>query len=131
MSFYYISPLEAVPVSTTKDPWILACQHTRHDLLDERVEFILFLKVLMHVLQKSNKHILLHQARLVVMTSVEQYKSGDPSVSCLEHEVGARLKKLIDSATWDLAKRYTTYYVQRKWHNHRPKFSRRGHVMNP
>ena len=85
---------------------------------DRRVEFALFLKIIIKCLEKSEQFFLLHQARLVVMTCTRGQKMGDPSFSPLSDAIEMRLKKLIsedknNKDVWRKAKNYTDIYLTR------------------
>ena len=81
---------------------------------EKRVEFALFLKVLLRCLEKSNQSLLLQQARLVVVTCTRGNRMGDPSFSPLSSAIEMRLRKLIGDHEWQQAKNYTRFYQRRQ-----------------
>jgi hypothetical protein len=85
----------------------------RHDRGD-RVEFALFLKVLLHCLERSKEYVLLEKARLVVMNCTRGYKTGDPNFSPLVEAIEIRLKKLVGDRIWKQAREYTRFYIARR-----------------
>lgn len=81
---------------------------------DERVEFALFLKIIIRCLERSKHYFLLRQARLVVKTCTIGHKMGDPNFSPLVDAVEMRLKKLVGDRIWKQARAYTKIYLKRK-----------------
>lgn len=94
----------------------LVLDHHDHD---ERVEFALFLKVLLRCLEKSKQYVLLQQARMAVMTCTNGYKMGNPSFSPLIDAIEIRLKKLVGDSIWTQARNYTKFYLRRKQYQSR------------
>jgi hypothetical protein len=78
--------------------------------IKKRIEFALFLKVLLRYLQKSNQFFLLEQTRLVVSSCTTGHRMGDPSCSRLVESIETRLRKLVGEQNWRLAKGLTRYY---------------------
>jgi hypothetical protein len=77
------------------------------------MKFALFLKVLIRYLEKTDQTSILRQVRLVVLACIRGHRMGDPTFMPLEESIEIRLKKLVNSSTWEQAKRYTIYYMRR------------------
>ena len=85
-----------------------------HNHRDERVEFALFLKVLLRCLERSKEYFILQQARLVVMTCTRGHKMGDPSFHPLVEQIEIRLKKLVGDRIWKQARALTRFYLKKQ-----------------
>jgi hypothetical protein len=91
-------------------------------LRERRVEFALFLKVLLRCLKNSQQTSVLRQTRLVVFAFIRGHSRGDPAFDPLEKAIEFQLKRLIDEKTWDQAKRYTRYYLNTRQRRLAPSF---------
>jgi hypothetical protein len=85
--------------------------HTRKPLRDKRIEFAIFLKVLLRCLEISEQKSVERQSRLVVLACIRGLSRGDPSFYPLEDAIEYQLKRLVDERTWDKAKWYIQYYL--------------------
>jgi hypothetical protein len=86
-----------------------------HDnLRDKRIEFALFMTILIRCLEKSHQSSILRQARLVVLACIRSHKTGDINFDPLDEAIVHHLKKVVDEETWSQARRYTKFYLARK-----------------
>jgi hypothetical protein len=97
----------------------MASEH-KLQTLEKRIEFALFLKVLLTHLRKSHQYLLMQQARLVVRRCTTGHRMGDPSSSQLVESIESRLRKLVGEQNWRLAKGLTRYFNMTR---HRQKHS--------
>ena len=89
-------------------------------LINERIQFILFMKILLHCMKRSTNDddhhmMLLQQVRLVVITCTNGHKLQDPTFVCensIIDSITLRLKKIIgETIYWKQAHQYTHYYL--------------------
>jgi hypothetical protein len=81
---------------------------------EKRIEFAIFLKVLIRCLENAHQESMLRQTRLVVMACIRGHDMGGTSFYSLEDAIELRLKRIVHAATFTQAKRYARYYLQRK-----------------
>ncbi|KAG7367352.1 hypothetical protein IV203_030023 [Nitzschia inconspicua] len=83
-------------------------------LREKRVEFALFLKVLLRCLGNAHPTSVQRQARLVVLACIRGHARGDPSFYPLEDVIEYQLRRIIDERIWDQAMRFTEFYLMRR-----------------
>jgi hypothetical protein len=95
---------------------------TTLDRNHQRIQFLLFVKILCRYLEKQEQYLVLQQVRLAVMTFTHcargHGKSDDRSTMTYaggEHlqvdSIRVRLRKLVDDETWNHASNYTRFYL--------------------
>jgi hypothetical protein len=73
-----------------------------------RLNFLLFIKIMFHILEKSGDELMIEQAKLVVF-NCRQLSSDDMRQSVERH-----LKGLLGESIWNQAAGYTGCYLKRK-----------------
>jgi hypothetical protein len=71
-----------------------------------RVHFLLFVKVLFRILQKSEDELLREQAKLVILCRQSSQE--------LRQTMATDLKLLVGESIWDQAEEYTLFYLKNK-----------------
>jgi hypothetical protein len=82
--------------------------------LFERVEFALFVKVLLKCLEDDQQYLMVQQSRRIIVTCTQRHRSGDPSFWPLMDSIMVRLRRLVGERYWRQAVNYTRFYVQRR-----------------
>ena len=83
-------------------------------LKEKRIEFAIFIKVLIRCLEYTHQEAILRQTKLIVMACIRGHELGDASYRPLEIAIEERLKRIVDRATWEQAHSYCKYYLSRK-----------------
>jgi hypothetical protein len=71
-----------------------------------RVHFLLFVKVLFRILQKSEDELLREQAKLLILCRQSSQE--------LRQTMATELKLLVGESIWDQAEKYTLFYLKKK-----------------
>jgi len=79
-----------------------------------RVEFALFIKVLLRHLQRTRQYTLLQQCRLVIITCTRRMRMGDPDFIPISEAIERRLFDIVGKGNWKKAQAYTRYYIKRE-----------------
>ena len=106
------------PIKRSEEEFRRHQQHQRRwALIEERIQFILFMKILLECMKRSTNDedhhmMLLNQVRLVVITCTNGHKLHDPTFDSLIDSIKCRLKKIIgETIYWKQAHQYTHYYL--------------------
>ena len=106
------------PIKRSEEEFRRHQQHQRRwALIEERIQFILFMKILLECMKRSTNdedhHMMLfNQVRLVVITCTNGHKLHDPTFDSLIDSIKCRLKKIIgETIYWKQAHQYTQYYL--------------------
>lgn len=84
-----------------------------NDMRLARLEFAIFLKILLRYLKQQKLYLLLEKVRNLVMRCTYQNRKGNPYYSPLVQTLQSRLRKLVGENIWNRVKTYTVLYIQR------------------
>ena len=82
--------------------------------LFERVEFALFLKVLIKLLNNDQQYMIVRNAKIIIIQCTRGNKAGDSNCIPLIGSIVMRLRPLVGKWYWDRAMEYTKWYVRRQ-----------------
>ena len=80
----------------------------------ERVEFALFLKVLIKLLNDDQRYMMVRNVKIIVLQSTRGNRTGDPSFNPLIGSIVVRLRRLVGDYYWKRSMEYTKWYIRRQ-----------------
>ena len=80
----------------------------------ERVEFAIFLKVLIKLLNDDEQYLMVRNVKIVVLQSTRGNRAGDPTFCPLIGSIVIRLRRLVGDVYWNRAMDYTKWYIRRR-----------------
>ena len=86
----------------------------RHRYLNEREQFLLFIKVLFRYLEHSNKPQLRRKAKAIVLECTRRNRFGETAYQPLKNAIELRLRPLVGQELYLSVKTYCDYYGKKK-----------------
>jgi hypothetical protein len=87
-------------------------------ILNERQEFLLFIKILFLLFLDDNSGMLRMRAKQIIAKCTRRNRMGQSEYVDLQYAVASRLRFLVGEAKWEQAKDYLDEYCQRRGIQH-------------